>query len=293
MTLATSVDDTVELELAVTISLKDAIADGSFEHYLSEVNPALNIRPYSPPVITSLPSNAPSVLETISMQPTQSPLPTIYEEPSASPTGSYQPSMSLSPSIKPSSYPSQQPSIAYYYSEEIIIAVGILTSEMEPYRGNCNYEDGSAFVHVRDQCQCSGEVMNVPQDVLEMRCILLENLVPIFYSHGTYNETVSSCEPSNMALLWLSSGNNRDAGEIRQRFVLALSFFALNGTMWDSSTYWLDAMSECLWLGVECNSREVIKRLALDANNVVGSVSVALMSSLREQVPVLPFMSDI
>jgi hypothetical protein len=75
-----------------------------------------------------------------------------------------------------------------------------------------------------------------------------------------------------MAFIWLASGDNRDAGEPRQRFAAALTFFQLNGTVWDFHDEWLGELNECLWMGIQCNNRDTVNSLAVDTNNLFGEV---------------------
>jgi hypothetical protein len=75
-----------------------------------------------------------------------------------------------------------------------------------------------------------------------------------------------------MAFLWLASGDNRDAGEPRQRFAAALTFFQLNGTIWDFNDEWMGELNECLWMGIQCNNRDTVNSLAVDTNNLFGKV---------------------
>ena len=160
----------------------------------------------------------------------------------------------------------------YYYEDDIIIAPGVVTTEMADYDFNCDFADQEGFAHVFDQCDCDGQINIVPQDVENMRNLLVERMVPVVYDFN-YTDPIDTCDPLNMALIWLASGDKRDSGEIRQRFVLALSFFALNGTIWDYNDEWLGDLNECLWLGVQCNNRDVVNSIALDTNNIFGLVS--------------------
>ena len=77
-----------------------------------------------------------------------------------------------------------------------------------------------------------------------------------------------------MALIWLASGDNRDAGYIRQRYALVLVFILMQGPAWDYTNEWLTPINECLWLGLQCNNWDVVNSLALDTNNIFGTVSV-------------------
>jgi hypothetical protein len=111
----------------------------------------------------------------------------------------------------------------------------------------------------------------VPDDVVQMRDLIIARMFPKFY--GNITLPVDSCDIINQALIWLSSGDMRDAGEIRQRFGLGVSYFGLNGTIWDYTDEWMSDINECLWLGVQCNNRDTVNSLALDTNNIFGPVS--------------------
>lgn len=174
----------------------------------------------------------------------------------------------------------------YFYDNEIVIAPGVVTSEMSRYDYDCDFTNArgkGVFPHVFDQCDCDGEISNIPQDVINMRQQLVDKMLPVIYENSTLNfynsSSVSSCDPINMALVWLASGDKRDAGEIRQRFILAMTFFALNGTIWDYNDEWLGDLNECLWLGVQCNNRDVVNSLALDTNNIFGLVRISASSA--------------
>ena len=159
----------------------------------------------------------------------------------------------------------------FYYDDDIILAPGVITSYMAPMDDNCDFDDQEGFAHVVDQCNCDGAITSVPDDVLQMRQLLIDRMANKFYEEGDVINW-KSCEPRNLALIWLASGNNRDSGEPRQRFALALSYFQLNGTIWDYDDEWLGELNECLWLGVQCNNRDSVNSFSLDTNNVFGLV---------------------
>jgi hypothetical protein len=172
----------------------------------------------------------------------------------------------------------------YFYDDDIVIAPGIVTSLMAPYDLDCDFDNQVGWPNVWDQCDCDGEITIVPPDVVQMRELLVERLLPKIYDanssnyvNGAPNYALSSCDPVNMALLWLASGDMRDAGEIRQRFVMGLSFFGLNGTIWDYTDAWMTDLNECLWMGVQCNNRDTVNSMALDTNNIFGLVSTIHM----------------
>jgi hypothetical protein len=164
----------------------------------------------------------------------------------------------------------------FYYDDDIVLTPGVITTPMAPFNRDCEDSDGNdmsegGFRNVYDQCECEGEIYFVPQDVQDMREILIDRVGPKFYDEGL-NLTLSSCDPANMAFIWLASGDNRDAGEPRQRFAAALTFFQLNGTVWDFHDEWLGELNECLWMGIQCNNRDTVNSLAVDTNNLFGEV---------------------
>lgn len=136
----------------------------------------------------------------------------------------------------------------FFYTDELIVSPGLITTEMAEFDYDCDYNDQDGYPHVWDQCNCDGVISDVPEDVANLREELIIRLLPQVYGGNNYNAPISSCNPSNMALLWLASGKNRDTGNLRQRFVLALSFFAMGGPSWDYRDGWLTPLNECLWL---------------------------------------------
>jgi hypothetical protein len=163
----------------------------------------------------------------------------------------------------------------FFFADPIVVALGLTTSVMARYDFNCEYGDQAGFPDVWDQCRCDGAITIVPEDVLPVRSLLIEELlIPIVYGNETGYEvpSIESCDPSNMALIWLASGDSRDAGYLRQRYVLAHLFYLMDGPEWDYENGWLTPLNECLWLGTQCSNWDVINSLALDTNNLYGTV---------------------
>lgn len=164
----------------------------------------------------------------------------------------------------------------YYYDDDIILAPGVVTTYMAPIDEDCNFYDQEGFANVWDQCDCDGEISIVPGDVSQMRDLIIDRMFSKFYDE---NRTIpiNSCDPVNMALIWLASGDNRDSGEPRQRLGLAIAYYGLNGTIWDYDDEWMGELNECLWLGVQCNNRDTVNSLAVDTNNIFGPVSAFVL----------------
>jgi len=164
----------------------------------------------------------------------------------------------------------------FFYDDDIILAPGVITTSMAPYnREDCTVSEEVEYVgefrNIVDQCKCNNEITGIPQDVVEMRNLIIERVAPKFYGEN-YSIPLNSCMPANMAAVWLATGDNRDAGEPRQRFAMALNFYQLNGTKWDYVDGWLGPYNECLWMGIQCNNLDSVNSLALDTNNLFGPV---------------------
>lgn len=187
----------------------------------------------------------------------------------------------------------------YYYDDDIVLTPGVITTPMAPYNRDCEDSDGqdmteAGFRNVFDQCNCTGEVYFVPQDVQDMREMLIDRVGSKFYDDDNITLPLNSCDPVNMAFLWLASGDNRDAGEPRQRFAAALTFFQLNGTVWDFHDEWLGELNECLWMGIQCNNRDTVNSLAVDTNNLFGQVrEPTIAREIRKEVRVCSLCSSL
>ena len=144
---------------------------------------------------------------------------------------------------------------------------GILTTPMDPYEEEDCYFGDNVFPHMIQQCECFGNITIIPEDVLMLWYELREDVKEEIYN-GDYDEPPWSCEPSNQALIWLASGDNRDNGDLWTRYIMGVSFVQLNGTQWDLNNGWLTPENECAWIGIQCNGRFQSNSFALDTNNV-------------------------
>lgn len=152
---------------------------------------------------------------------------------------------------------------------------GITTTPFDPYvRDDCYFDDNYQ-PHVIAQCQCYNEVKVVANDTMELYWKVRDEVDTEIYG-GHYDQDPYSCAPSNQALIWLSSGDMRDGGDLYQRYLLALMFIQTNGTSWDQLNLWMEDQSECLWFGSQCNGNFRLNNLALDMNNVMGSLPTEL-----------------
>lgn len=165
----------------------------------------------------------------------------------------------------------------FFYDDDIILSPGFITSCMADYDGNCKFMDQACFPNVVDQCNCNGAITIVPGDVEAMRDLIMDRVARKFFGEN-FTVPMDACNPVNMAMIWMASGNNRDSGEARQRFSLAIGFYGLNGTIWDYDDAWMSELNECLWLGVQCNNQDAVNSLQMDTNNLFGEVRLVIMS---------------
>ena len=153
---------------------------------------------------------------------------------------------------------------------------GITTTPLDPYvELDCYYGD-NIQPHVISQCECFQAINIIANDTLALYQDIKQEINQQIYD-GQYDPPSNSCDPANQALIWLSSGNTRDAGDLYQRYVTALTFIQMNGTKWDLNNMWLSDDSECTWFGMQCNARYQINNLAADNNNIQGSIPTELV----------------
>ena len=154
----------------------------------------------------------------------------------------------------------------------------VVTTKMDPYSTTtCFYED-QTYPNIAQQCECWGTISDIPDDVRELYPVVREEISQALYNGLLANEGIESCSPQNQAILWLSSGDNRAGGDFRQRHVLAVAYYGLNGTKWDDTNLWLTEQNECLWWGLECNRRFELDQFDLEENNLMGSLPSELLN---------------
>lgn len=89
--------------------------------------------------------------------------------------------------------------------------------------------------HFINQCYCYQVIDYLADDVKQLYTEIRKVVSDELFSGG-FIEPKNSCYPINQALYWLSSGNTRDAGDLYQRFILALTYIKMNGTSWNQNS---------------------------------------------------------
>ena len=163
---------------------------------------------------------------------------------------------------------------------------------MEPYYSkqqpfDCNFTD-NAQPHVLAQCRCYNTIQVLTDDIVglygQVRAAI-QNEIYTARNNMNYpfiNETIDSCSAQNQALVWLSSGNVRDGGDLYQRYILALLYLQTNGTAWYNASKWLTYENECDWYGIDCRSSTAddtslqVRSIQLDNNNIQKTIPIEL-----------------
>ena len=166
------------------------------------------------------------------------------------------------------------------------------TTKMEPYYSkqqpfDCNFTD-NAQPHVLAQCRCYNTIQVLTDDIVglygQVRAAI-QNEIYTARNNMNYpfiNETIDSCSAQNQALVWLSSGNVRDGGDLYQRYILALLYLQTNGTAWYNASKWLTYENECDWYGIDCRSSTAddtslqVRSIQLDNNNIQKTIPIEL-----------------
>ena len=172
------------------------------------------------------------------------------------------------------------------------------TTKMESYNSqqqpfDCNFTD-NVQPHVLTQCRCYNTIQVLTDDIVDLYARVRDTIYSEVYSSKNLtdqfvNETIDSCSAQNQALVWLSSGNLRDGGDLYQRYVLALLYFQMNGAAWLNSSSWLSYHNECDWHGIDCRSTTAdgsnlqVRSIQLDDNNVQNTIpnEIRYLSTLQ------------
>lgn len=96
--------------------------------------------------------------------------------------------------------------------------------------------------------------------------------------------------PQNLAyqfILATTELNVHSPWQIRQRYIMAVFYFATSGDGWEKRHGWMVESDECLWYSQDsspCNARGEFVRLILPSNNLIGEIpsELGFLSSLTE-----------
>lgn len=147
------------------------------------------------------------------------------------------------------------------------------TTELDPVTGQCDFSELEQ-PNVVDQCSCTGRLSIIADDVRARYGRLKETFIPTILPD--FDEDIDSCDASNQALVWLSSGIN-NAGESpdfvkTDRYALAYFYIQQGGVGWDDNSLWLSQVDACLWFGVSCNDDSMVTEVDVARNGLIGQV---------------------
>jgi Leucine rich repeat len=156
-----------------------------------------------------------------------------------------------------------------------------VTRPMDPFvPGQCDF-GGQEQPNILSQCSCTGQVKILSEDVrlkYEALQVTFANQI-----YGTWSYPAESCEPANLALLWLSTVVSVDNTDLTQRFALAVLYYGTDGKLWVSQDNWLEQADVCSWYGISC-SGQLVSFVGLMANNLVGPVSAKSLVLFIHQI---------
>mmetsp|Transcript_12193 Transcript_12193/g.18819 ORF Transcript_12193/g.18819 Transcript_12193/m.18819 type:complete len:978 (+) Transcript_12193:184-3117(+) len=145
----------------------------------------------------------------------------------------------------------------------------------------CNYAEATDISLAWKKCLCGESSTTFPDGYesryKDLQISLKDHLEPTM-------QNSSSCEPSNVALLWLTEDmmeNNKvyDDHQVVSRFALAscfLTWYDYNKP-WKNKKGWMTSENECKWFGVMCNEKNEVISLSLRNNQLAGSIPEQLV----------------
>jgi hypothetical protein len=158
------------------------------------------------------------------------------------------------------------------------------TTRMGPYYIGQPCRNGTEVQpHILNQCECQNTIQVLANDIATLYAQVREKINTEIYA-GIFNVSISSCSVQNQALIWLSSGNVRDSGDLYQRYILALIYIQMNGMMWYNNINSFTYANECEWYGVSCNNNtKQIQSILLNNNNLTNAIptEISYLSGLQ------------
>ena len=110
--------------------------------------------------------------------------------------------------------------------------------------------------------------------------------------------------PQGKAFNWLYFSNpglsSMDRSQVLQRYALAAFYYSTyqvatiytpNPPIWTSSVNWLSPESACTWEGIQCNSRNRVNGISLEAHSLTGKIP-ADMVLLKEHLATLDLTTN-
>ena len=97
-----------------------------------------------------------------------------------------------------------------------------------------------------------------------------------------------SSAPEHKAMCWLihtdKSGITPGSSKMKERYALAVLWFATKPEVWHTSTNWLTNESVCNWYGITCDTWGYVSQIDLGFNGLNGIIphEVGLLSYLEE-----------
>jgi len=126
------------------------------------------------------------------------------------------------------------------------------------------------------QCMCYGNVTLVAPETMVRYDELKNDLIPLLYPSGNTGVEDGSCSTRNLALLGVAQ-DSVASDSSRDRFLLTVLFYLMNGESWLLKDQWLSSDSFCSWYGISCNTNangsSSVQEIILFDNGLSGALS--------------------
>lgn len=152
--------------------------------------------------------------------------------------------------------------------------------------GECEFADPQDISNALSGCICEQKSTDLTK-VYKNQYELLKTT--IINQTGLGLTSTSLCEPTNIALFWLTIDTVKnslivDEGSLVRRFVLALCFQSWHyfQKSWIREDGWMTSDNECVWFGIICDENDEILSISLPKNRLSGSIptEIALFGKL-------------
>ena len=156
---------------------------------------------------------------------------------------------------------------------------------------DCNYSTFEGVSVPWKKCLCNESFPNMDESYTLQYNIVKADLTAEAMLTSDFNHTITSCEPINMALHWLTKDTiehgSYPQNRIISRFVLALCYVSWNEnnpSQWKNNEGWMTYLPECDWFGISCNEDEEIVKISITYDRLSGSIptEISFLKRLEE-----------
>jgi len=157
--------------------------------------------------------------------------------------------------------------------------------ELEVVAVDCDPKDIDVYCEC-DQCDCG---IDTSKQDIEARN---KDIMDVVKTISTDPKDFNGGLPSELAYNWVSQTDSLqlEAGSpyLRQRYIMALIYFSLQGDQWTLDKHWIPSIDtnadhepECKWEGVECDKDDYVVSIILDNKGLKGDLPIEIAGLTR------------